>query len=547
MDEGIDFRWAACRRLPPHLRAFREAGCWPDLTVAELAHRRAYESPRECVFVDRPDLTYATIFGDAEALAVAFSDLGLMPGDVISVLLPNWHEAAIINVAAALSGIVINPIIPIYRKAEITQLLGDCRSRLLFAAESVRRVDFAAMIEAIRSRLPALRHVFYVRGGSQTTSYDALLDSGRGRTLPVRKVDPDSIKLLLYTSGTTGTPKAVLHSHNTIARMFENTMRHWQLKPGEALLMPSPITHLTGFGVGLELPFMVGTRTLLMERWDAREAAQLIDRYGIVGTVSATPFLKELTDAAREIGTRLPSLRFFACGGAAVPPEVIRNANATFAQPCAFRIFGCTETPAITLGWLGVENGECAATTDGEIIDYEVRVVAADGTPVPFGTEGEILARGPAMFLGYADAIQTREALTEDGYYRTGDLGVVTPQRAIIVTGRKKDIIIRGGENISAKEVEDVLHRHPAVAEAAVVSMPHPRLGEGVCAFIVLRPNEIADPHALAAFVADCGLARQKCPEHVEIVEALPRTATGKVRKDILREEIRAKKCTAAP
>jgi acyl-CoA synthetase (AMP-forming)/AMP-acid ligase II len=379
-----------------------------------------------------------------------------------------------------------------------------------------------------------------------STSYETLLDSGRRRAFAARKVDPDSVKLLLYTSGTTGTPKAVLHSHNTIGRLVENTAQHWNLTAGEALLMPSPITHLTGYGTGLELPFMIGTRTLLMEHWDAREAARLIDRHGIVGTVSATPFLMELTDAAQSLGTRLPSLRFFGCGGAAVPPEVIRNANATFLQPCSFRLFGCTEAPAITLGWLGAAHLEHAATTDGEIVDYEVRVVATDGAPLPAGTEGEILARGPAMFLGYADEAQTRESLTDDGFYRTGDIGVVTPDRAIIVTGRKKDIIIRGGENISAKEIEDVLHRHPAIAEAAVVSMPHARLGEGVCAFIVLHPGETADPRTLANFVADCGLALQKCPEHVEIVATLPRTATGKIRKDILREEIRAKKRMAA-
>jgi len=502
--------------------------------------------PQGRVFLDQPELNYENMFGEAEALAVAFSDLGLRRGDVISMLLPNWHEAAVINVAAALSGLVINPIIPIYRQTEIAQMLADCRSPLLFAAEQVRRVDYSAMIDALRPGLPALQHVFFVRGGSTSASYEALVDSGRRRAFAARKVDPDSVKLLLYTSGTTGVPKAVLHSHNTIARVIENTARHWNLTTGEALLMPSPITHLTGYGTGLELPFMIGTRTLLMEHWDAREAARLIDGHHIVGTISATPFLKELTQAARDLATKLPSLRFFACGGAAVPPEVIRDANATFLHPCSFRLFGCTEAPAITLGWLGAENQERAATTDGEIVDYEVRVVDADGTTLPSGTEGEILARGPAMFLGYADEAQTRESITEDGFYKTGDIGVVTADRAIVITGRKKDIIIRGGENISAKEVEDALHRHPAIAEAAVVSMPHARLGEGVCAFIVLRTDMSFDPREFADFVAGSGLALQKCPEHFELLESLPRTATGKVRKDLLRDEIRAKLHTAS-
>jgi len=351
------------------------------------------------------------------------------------------------------------------------------------------------------------------------------------------KVDPLGVKMVLYTSGTTGRPKGVLHSHVSIARILRESGDYWGIAPGEATLMPSPVTHVSGYANGLEAPFICGTRTVLMESWNAEEALALIDRHQLVGTVAATPFLVELAAAARKAGNPLPSFRFFACGGAAVPNDLIPAANAAFAKCRAFRVFGASEVPLVTFGWPNVET--LAATTDGAIVDYGVRIVDYEDRDLPDGQEGEILARGPGMMLGYADEAQSREAITTDGYFRTGDLGVRSPEGAITITGRKKDLIIRGGENISAKEIEDVLHGHPQVREAAVVAMPHARLGEGVCAYIL---TEGASPSAqdLAAHVAASGLAKQKIPERFEFREDFPRTASGKVRKDRLRADVKA-------
>uniref|UniRef100_UPI00235167D7 AMP-binding protein n=1 Tax=Rhizorhapis sp. SPR117 TaxID=2912611 RepID=UPI00235167D7 len=287
------------------------------------------------------------------------------------------------------------------------------------------------------------------------------------------------------------------------------------------------------------MPFLVGTRTVLMESWNAKAAIVLIEEHKIVGTVAATPFLMELTNEAAAAKTGLPSLRLFACGGAAIPPDIVRKANSTFSSPCAFRVYGSTEVPLVTLGYTGAQHAQLAATTDGEIIDYDVRLIDDRGQDVPQGSEGEIIVRGPAMFMGYADEEQTREAIC-NGYFQTGDIGTITSKGALIITGRKKDLIIRGGENISAKEIEDVLHRHPAVIDAAVVAMPHARLGEGICAFLVPAEGASQSFAALADFVYSSGLAKQKCPERIEWVESLPRTTSGKIRKDLLREEIQA-------
>jgi non-ribosomal peptide synthetase component E (peptide arylation enzyme) len=293
--------------------------------------------------------------------------------------------------------------------------------------------------------------------------------------------------------------------------------------------------------MGLEMPFFLGTATVLMVNWNAAQAAQLIDQNGVVGTMAATPFLRELVNTARASNLDLRTLRFFACGGASVPPALIREANETFFQSCAFRVFGSSEAPLVTLGYLGADSRELAATTDGQVIDYKVRVVDEKGIEVPAGTDGELFVRGPAMFLGYREESETLDALTGDGYFKTGDLGHLTSDQAIVITGRKKDLIIRGGENISAREIEDILEKHPAVAEAAVVAMPHSRLGEGICAFIVRQPGAVIDHAELTAYVFDSGLAKQKCPERVEVVDELPRTASGKVRKDLLRAHIRSK------
>jgi acyl-CoA synthetase (AMP-forming)/AMP-acid ligase II len=527
----------AARPLPPHLMRYKQEGAWREVTLQRLAAECAEASPdAEVIAGCAVPMTFARVQSEAEAFAASLRALGLRPGDRVAFQLPNWEETAVIALAIAIGGFVAVPIVPIYRDAEMRQMLADCDCRALILAPSFRGYDHAAMAARIAPDLPALSQVIYVRGAGHGLAYEALVDAGKGSPAGPG-LAPDAPKLLLYTSGTTGRPKGVLHSQNTLNAVLDMCIRHWGIGPGETMLMPSPVTHLTGYGF-LELPYLAGCSTLLMESWNAGTAVRLIDAHRVAGTVSATPFLKELVDAAEAAGTNLSSLRFFACGGAAVPPDLIRRANSAFANPAAFRIFGCTEAPLISMGFLGAGEQELAATTDGRIEDYEVQVLDDSGRALGPGEEGEIVARGPAMLLGYLDPAQTKAALTPDGFYRTGDMGLVTPDRAVLITGRKKDLIIRGGENISAREVEDVLHGHPDVAECAVVAMPHARLGEGVCAFVVLRPGAKVSADALIAFVAAAGLARQKCPERVEVEASLPRTATGKVRKDLLRAEI---------
>ncbi len=521
----------------PHQAIYARDGIWQMQTLADLARYRVRETPDFICFIDgEGTYTFADVLEQAEALAATLHERGLRAGDVIAFQVPNWREAAVINLAAVLGGMIVNPIVPIYRDAEMLMMLGDCRARAIFVPQVWRRLDYAAMAERCRDALPDLDHVFTVRGAGPD-DFAALVAAGKGATFVAPQVDPMGVKMVLYTSGTTGRPKGVLHSHCTLTHIVAASGRHWGLAPGEATLMPSPVTHVSGYANGLEAPFICGIQSVLMEAWNADEALALVEAHQCVGTVAATPFLVELAAAARSAGKRLPSFRFFACGGAAVPADLIPAANAAFANCKAFRVFGASEVPLVSFGWPHDE--VLAATTDGEVVDYDVRIVDHDENDVPRGSEGEILARGPAMMMGYADAAQTAEAITADGYFRTGDLGVWSADGAITITGRKKDLIIRGGENISAKEIEDVLHTHPAVKEAAVVAMPHERLGEGICAYVILCSD--VDAAVLAAHVGASGMAKQKIPERFELVEDFPRTASGKVRKDQLRAMVREK------
>lgn len=526
-------------RQVPEADVYRASGAWVPRTIADDAWRRADSGDDEDIFLgdDRPS-SIGTLVSEAENLAAALFDLGLRTGDVISIMLPNWLEAATINLAAAMGGFVINPIVPIYREAETSLILEDCESRLIFVPTLFRRFDYAGMMARIQPRLPSLSQFVTVRGRADNAlSYEQLLASGRSARARFPKVDPAALKMVMYTSGTTGRPKAVLHSHETLARAVAASAEHWRIGVGDVVLMPSPVTHVSGYSNGLERPFLGGTRTVLMDEWNADEAVRLIDLHGATMTVAATPFLQELVEAAERAGSRLPSMRCFACGGAAIPASLIRRANEVFAESGAFRVYGSSEAPFVTLGFLGTNTHELAANTDGEVVDYDIRIVDENDRPLPSGADGEILAKGPALFMGYADPAHNAEAFTADGYFRTGDIGHVNGS-ALIITDRKKDLIIRGGENISAKEIEDALHHHPDISEAAVVAMPHARLGEGICAFLIVHGDALPAITELQHFLSDRGLARQKAPERIEILKELPRTASGKVRKDVLRSQI---------
>lgn len=525
---------------------WKASGQWEDLTLADRAQVMAHRTPQAVTHVCGDlKLTAGEAWTRSGRLAAALAAHGLCAGDVLAFQTPNWLEAVLIDLAACRLGLVLCPIVPIYRDREVELILADSHAKAIFVPQRFRGFDYREMMQRMRARLPQLQHVWTVQGEHGSPDDLAALVQEEVPLPPFPRVSPDAVKLILYTSGTTGRPKAVLHTHNSLARSARRAAAHWGIRAGDTTLMPSPVTHVTGFTYGLELPFQEQVRTVLLDKWDAAQAADIIEREGVCFMLCATPFLQELLDLAEREQRPLPSMRTFPCGGAAVPPELIRRVSRVLGNCKAFRVYGSSEAPVITLGYPGHGHERLAAETDGEVIDYEVKLVDADGNAVAPGVEGEIRARGPGLFLGYADPADTAGAFDSEGYYCTGDVGYRTAEGAIVFTGRIKDLINRGGEKISAKEVEDLLHQHPGVLQAAVVAMPHARLGETVCAYLIVKPGADVTLEAVSRTLAAAGVARQKCPEKLIVVYEFPKTASGKIKKDLLRQDAKQRSAPA--
>lgn len=518
-------------------KSLRASGHWGAKTIAQHAREWVDAAPERVLIVDEErKFSAAALYEESEKLAHALLSRGLQPGDVVSYLLPNWYESCTLNLAAAMAGLVLHPLLPIYRERELEFMLGDSSSRLLFIPETFRNVDYVELISRFRDRLPALRDVAVVRSTQGATlTYDDLVE-GPGRVrLP--KVDPGSVKLLIYTSGTTGRPKGVLHSHETILADVRSLAQHWQVTSRDVFFVPSPVTHIGGSLYAHEFPWFSGTPAVLLDTWSGDRAVKTIDTFGCTISAGATPFLKDMLNSAAIAGTRLSSLRLFICGGAAVPPELIHNAMRAFPSCVACRAYGSTEVPTVTSGTpIDLDELTCAET-DGIACGTQIQIVDPDSERVlETGTQGEVIVSGPEMFLGYSREEDNAAAFTRSGFFRSGDIGYLDAAGRLIITGRKKDLIIRSGENLSPKEIEDLLGTHAAIADISVVAIPSPRTGEAVCACIVLQPGTSLTLADVAGFVVDHGLARQKIPEALLFLESLPRTATGKVRKDVLRE-----------
>lgn len=525
---------------------FIDSGQWRGVTLFQQAENQARVRGAATAIVDgKGSQTFADVMDEARLLADWFRQIGLASGEVVSFQLPNWSEAIAINLAACFCGLVVNPIVPIYRDAEVEYILRSSRTRILFIPETFRATDYVDMVENLRSSLPDLKAVVVVRGTenrSGVLSYRQLLaDAAPATGFAAEFQDPNAVKMLLYTSGTTGRPKGVLHSHNTIQSEIDAVGRFWGIESTDVILMPSPVTHITGYIYGIELMSSFGCAAVFMDRWDAEHAAALILEHGVTFSVGATPFLRELVGLLEQRGETRPSLRLFACGGAPVAPDDIRRARAVLPNCLAFRIYGSSEAPTVTAGVAAGDPVELGATTDGAILNFDVKIVSPDtGETLGDGSEGEILVRGPELMLGYTEWEDTVEAFDAEGYFRTGDIGFISHARYLTISGRKKDLIIRGGENISAKEVEDILHTHPAISEVAVVAMPHERMGETPCAFVVLSKGGGLTIQQIREFLDVSKLAKQKFPEKLFILDRMPKTASGKVQKHILRA-----KCSA--
>ena len=545
-----DISGFSVRRSAEAAHRYREGGWWTDETLPTIARARTAEDPSRVLLIEgERRLTRGQAWDEARRLSTFLIARGLKPGDVISLQLPNWVEAAVIALAARMCGLVINPIPPIYRDAELSYILNDCGSKLIFLPQSFRGFDYRAMFDRLKPDLPDLRDTVFVRSEAGSgLSWDEAIAGPPIDDADLPSVDASAVMMAMYTSGTTSKPKGVLHSHQTFGYKVRQMGEVWGVGPDDVIFMPSPITHITGAFWSFDMPWVRGPSSVLMDVWSADEGLRCIEENGCTVSGGATPFLQQLLDTAADRPEALKSLRLFFCGGTTVAPDLVKRAAAAAPNCLFFRAYGCTETPTTTTGIRDRSQAELGAETDGEILPpTEVRIVTDSGAEAAPGEEGEVLVRGPEQLLGYIHAEDNAPAFDPDGFFRTGDLGQRVHGNYLVITGRKKDIIIRSGENISPKEVEDALASHPDIVEAAIVAMPSPTTGEKGCAFVIPRPGAVVDLPSIRRFLEAAGLARQKFPEQLVIVQDLPRVPSGKVRKDVLRAEARVIAEAASP
>ncbi|KFI26834.1 cyclohexanecarboxylate-CoA ligase [Paenirhodobacter enshiensis] len=538
--------------IEPRRARMLAEGLWPGKTLLDYFEAALHRAPDALALTSiatatgaRRDMSWAEIDRLSWRAAVGLHRLGLGKDDVLACQLSNSWEFVVLYVACRKLGIVFNPVMPIFRERELRFMLRHGEAQAFVVPREFRGFDHEAMAAGLRADLPDLRHVI-VAGGTGADSFDALLmdpalDAGVAALGPVSRHDrgdADDVCQLIYTSGTTGEPKGVMHTANT---MYSNLVAYadrLHLGAWDVVLMASPMAHQTGFMYGFLMPVMLGARMVLMDSWDRLMAARLIASEAVTFTMASTPFLMDLTNAVEETGADMASLRIFLCAGTAIPGPLVERATRGLGAKI-LSAWGMTENGAVTV--VAPEDPlERSVHSDGFALrGMEVQVRAPDGSPAPPGHEGELYVRGCSNFGGYLKRPDLN-ATDAGGWFDTGDIARMDAQGYIRICGRSKDVIIRGAENIPVIEVEALLYKHPAVLQVAIVAYPDARLGERACAFIVPREGTAIDFAAMTAFLDGQQLARQYFPERLEIRNALPATASGKIQKFALRNELRA-------
>lgn len=489
----------------------------------------AREGDRVALVDGATRLTFRTWAETSRRLATALAGRGIGRGDVVAFQLPNWWETAVLFTAIARLGAIANPLLPMLRERELLFMLRQSRAKLLFVPERYRGADYVDLGERVRQLGAPVEAILPVRSAVRDAFAEMIRAVGQP---PAMRAQPDDLLLLMYTSGTTADPKGVLHSNATLVAEVQSLERAHRLRPSDSTLMPSPLTHISGVVHGIMSPAILATTAVLMDRWEPDRATELIASEGITYMVGAPIFLQDLLAAPAGAGWA-NSLRLFSCGGASVSADLMRRAREQLGC-VAKRVYGSTEFPTITT--TGPDDGSGAGIeTEGKpIAPNQVRIVDPDGNVVATGEQGEIQARGPECFVGYADPRMNDDSFSDDGWFRTGDIGRVDRDGYLTVTGRIKEIVIRKGEKISIREVEDLLLAHPAIECASVVGIPDPEVGERLCAALEIAPKAELCTSDVVQFLRAQGLATRKLPERIEFVRPLPRTDSGKVHRSAI-------------
>ena len=517
----------------------KQRGLWPDKVITDYLDRWVLEKPEALALVSWREeaqsvvrLTYRELAQRAARAASVLSLSGVGRGEVVSFQLPNCWQFVAAHLACVRLGAVSNPLLPIFRHRELSFMLRHGDARVLIAPARYRSFDHGALARQLGGELAGLARVLLTDDDS-ADSFEAALGDGDGADCARgARLEPNDVMQLMFTSGTTGESKGVLHTSNTLLSAVREYARHMQIGAEDVIFMPSPLGHQLGFCYGLQMALMLGIPLVLTDLWQPERALELMREHGATFTFGATPFLADLAGLPGVERRRPPRLRMFASSGAPIPPAVVEAARTRLGVKVA-TCWGMTECASVTITppdeTKVLESDGCA------LPNGEVRVLGADGSEAPRGTQGALQVRGSSLFVGYLKR-RDLSRLEEGGWFDTGDVARMDEEGYIRICGRSKDVIIRGGENIPVVEIESALYRMAGIADAAVVAMPDARLQERACAFVTLRPGCALNLAAICRHLAAEGFSKHFWPERLEIVEQMPRTPTGKIQKYVLRE-----------
>lgn len=532
---------------PEQVEAFIQSGLWPNRLLTEYLDEAVAAHPDRNAVVGydsktgaRVVHTYQDFSRFVDRIALGLVSYGIEPGDVVSMQLPNYWQFNALYLACVRIGAVANPLMPIFRHRELGFMLSFAQSKAVIVSHNYRSFDYPQMIAELRPELPALEHVFVVNGDGPESFDTCFIDRpweaelDRDTVFTERKPSPNALSLLMYTSGTTGQPKGVMHTQNTLIGNIVKFADRVELNANDVFLMASPLAHLTGFLYGLMMPVILGGPSILMDIWDPAEATRIIEAEQVTFTMASTPFLSDLANTPAVDNHDLSSLHTFLTAGAPIPRVLARHAAERLGV-MVIAAWGMTENGGVTMTKRDDPEEKVFGSDGGPIEGMEVRVVDDNGKPLPPETEGQLQVRGMANFVGYLKKPELF-ATDPDGWFDTGDLARMRDDGYIRISGRSKDVIIRGGENIPIVEVEELLYRHPAIEDAAIVAMPDARLSERACAFITLKQSETLNFEEMAGYLTEHKMAIQYFPEKLEVLDEMPRTPSGKIQKFRLRE-----------
>lgn len=521
---------------------YYDMGYWTRDTMRDIWHARVAEHAQDEYVSDDQGarFTYGQVDDLAGRLASWLIEQGVEPGDVISFQMPTWAEFCIAYVACLKVGGVMHPLPRTYNDEDLLYAMNQVSTVAFICPTFFHKCSYEKQALEIKDRIPSLKAIAVLEKGTPSETDLPTVEDICRRYEPLAEfpeVSSDDVVCILTTSGTTGKPKAALFTHNTLLFSERTFIKGAERTKDDVMFMASPLNHATGFFHGLISPMLLGGRSVLQQDFNPAAAIDLINAEGATWTMGATPFVYDTLASCKERGIRPESLELFLSGGAPLPGSMVQRAH-----ECGFllcEVYGSTEScphalvpPEKCLEWNGAWSGiPCEGV--------EIRVVDGEGKDVDYGVQGEEISRGPHMFVGYLnDKERTDRALDDDGWFFSGDLCYADEQGRIRINGRKKEIIIRGGENICAREIDDNLAGCPGIGGHATIGMPDDRMGERICTFVVPCDGITPTLESVKEYLKSKHVAKRLWPERIELIDEIPLTATGKVKRFKLADEL---------